>query len=509
MKEILRIRDQERFYSVSILSKHFVLSNWDDDEIDEVDLFNILEDHSHFTSHLINHIFFYYHLINHVIYTSSHQSRHLQTHLISYVIYISSHQLHLLLLSSHQSRHLHIISSITSSSNSSHQLRLQTHLINHLIYNSLHQFSHTMKIDKMKKSNVLKKWELENEEDDSDHSKTWKLFDIFSTSLMFFICDASSLEFINKTYSSRYVYLSNYWLERIVKFDLVASFRSNRWLEDFKHKEHIQSTRQSKESTYYIKNAHDRLCYAVVDECYQLHEFEDAIQELAMIKWEIELSNANKKVKEENLVMHSRVKPTSVSMSISSSDSMSISSSDSTSIFKSVSKSISTSISAQIFTFTTISAHMSAQTLSQTYSTSSTQLFVFVINKNSNLKRRIIDENLNSRISVKRTRIEDKKRNDIDVILMLISEDENKKSESAQELEDTRLMCEFLYEIARNQKKILIDLDQQYKEIIEVKKYIILKKKCRKIFESISFMIRTFLESYSNERKMFKAFKDS
>ncbi len=429
----------------------------------------------------------------------------------SFTFYISSHQSHLLLLSSHQSRHLHltssitssstIISSITSSSNSSHQLRLQTHLINHLIYNSLHQFSHTMKIDKMKKSNVFKKWELENEEDDSDHSKTWKLFDTFSTSLTSFICDASSLEFINKTYSSRYVYLSNYWLERIVRFDLVASFRSNQWLEDFKHKEHIQSTRQSKESTYYIKNAHDRLCYAVVDECYQLHEFEDAIQKLAMIKREIKLSNTSKKVKEENLVMHSKVKSTSVSMSISSSDS--------TSISKSVSKSISTSISAQISTFTTISAHMPAQTFSQTYSTSSIQLFVSAINKNSNLKRRIVDENLNSRISVKRTRIEDKKRNDIDVILMLISEDENKKSKSAQELEDTRLMCEFLYEIARNQRKILVDLDQQYKKVIEVKKYIILKKKCREIFESISFMIRTFLESYSNGRKMFKAFKGS
>ena len=100
MKEILRIRNQERFYSVSILSKHFVLSNWDDDEIDEVDLFDTLEDHSHFTSHLINHIFFYYHLINHVIYISphqshllllsSHQSRHLQTHLISYVFKLIS-----------------------------------------------------------------------------------------------------------------------------------------------------------------------------------------------------------------------------------------------------------------------------------------------------------------------------------------------------------------------------------------------------------------------------------
>lgn len=353
----------------------------------------------------------------------------------------------------------------------------------------------------MKKSNVFKKWEFENEEDDSDHLKTWKLFDIFLTSLTSFIYNASSLKFINKIYSFKYVYLSNYWLEKIVRFNLVASFRLNWWLEDFKHKEYIQSTRQSKESTYYIKNAHDRLCYAVVNECYQLHEFKDAIQKLAMIKWEIELLNASKKVKEENLVMHLKVKSISVSMLIFSSDS--------TSIFKSVSKLISTSISAQIFTFTMISAHMSAQTLSQTYSTSLIQLFISVINKNSNLKRRIIDENLYSRISVKRTRIEDKKKNDIDVILMLISENENKKSESAQELKDTRLMCEFLYEIARNQRKILIDLDQQYKKIIRVKKYIILKEKCKEIFKSISFMIQIFLESYSNERKMFKAFKDS
>jgi len=220
-----------------------------------------------------------------------------------------------------------------------------------------------------------------------------------------------------------------------------------------------------------------------------------------MIKRGIGLPNASKKVEEGNLVMHPGVKPTSVSMPIPSSGS--------TSISKSVPKPISTSIPAQVPTFTTIPAHMPAQTPSQTYSTSSTQLSAPATNKNSNLKRRIIGENLNPRIPVKRTCIEGKEGDDIDVIPMLVSEDENKEPEPAQELEDTRLMCEFLYETARNQGKILVDLGQQYKEVIGVKEYTILKKKCREISESTSSMIRTFLESYPNGRKMFKASKGS
>lgn len=353
----------------------------------------------------------------------------------------------------------------------------------------------------MKEPNVLKKWELGDGEGDPDHPETWKLFDIFSTSLAPFICDASSLGSINKTYPPRYVYLSDYWLGRIVGSDLVAGSRPDRWPGDFKHKGHIQPTRQPKGSAYYTKDAHGRLCYAVVGGCYQLHGFEGAIQGLAMIKRGTGLPNASKKVEEGNLVMHPGVKPTSVPMPIPSSGS--------TSISKPVPKPVSTSIPAQVPTFTTIPAHMPAQTPSQTYSTSSTQLSAPATNKNSNLKRRIIGENLNPRIPVKRTRIEGKEGDDIDVIPMLVSEDENKEPEPAQELEDTRLMCEFLYETARNQGKILVDLGQQYKEVIGVKEYTILKKKCREISESTSSMIRTFLESYPNGRKMFKASKGS
>jgi hypothetical protein len=174
--------------------------------------------------------------------------------------------------------------------------------------------------------------------------------------------------------------------------------------------------------------------------------------------------NASKKMKTENLVINSEIKVTQVSISVSIA----------------ISTQVSISISIQILTS--------------------------IFNQISNIKRRIIeDENSNLEISAKKTYTEDKK-NDIDIILMLNFEDE-KKSKS-QKLKDIRLVCEFLYEIVRNQGKILVDLDQQYKKLMRAKKYDILKKKCQEISESTSSMIRCFLSFYSDERKMFKAVKN-
>jgi hypothetical protein len=189
------------------------------------------------------------------------------------------------------------------------------------------------------------------------------------------------------------------------------------------------------------------------------------------------LLNASKKMKTENLVINSEIKVTQVSIATS------------TSVSIAISTSVSTAISTSVF----ISI--------------STQILTSIFNQISNIKRRIIEnENSNFEISAKKTRTEDKK-NDIDIIFMLNFEDEKKPK--SKKLKDIRLVCEFLYEIARNQEKILVDLDQQYKGLMRAKEYGILKEKCQEISESTSSMIRCFLSFYPDERKMFKAVKDS
>jgi hypothetical protein len=214
-----------------------------------------------------------------------------------------------------------------------------------------------------------------------------------------------------------------------------------------------------------------------VKECYQLHEFENVLQELRVTKREILMSlfNASKKMKTENLIINSEIKVIQVSII------------KVTQVFIATSTSVSISVHTQIFA----------------------QILTSILDQISNLKRRIIkDESSNFKISVKKTRNEDKKKNDINIIFMLSFEDEKKSKSKSQKLKDIRLVCEFLYEIVRNQEKILVDLDQQYKRLMRAKKYGILKKKCQEISESTSSMIQCFLSFYSDERKMFKIIKD-
>jgi hypothetical protein len=320
-----------------------------------------------------------------------------------------------------------------------------------------------------KEPKVFKRWVDGDGEGDPDHSETWKLFDMFPTSSSPFLCDASSLGSINKTYPPRYVYLSDHWVGRVVESDLVAGSRQDRWPGDFKHKGHIQSSRQPKGSAYYVKDAHNNLCYAIAGGCYQLHGFEGVLQGLRVTKREnpMPLPNAGKKMKIGDLVINPGTKVTRVS----------------TPVPTSVPTSVPTQISAPIPTPTP--------------------------NQTPNLKRRIIeDEDSNPEISVKKARTEGKEENDIDIIPMLLSEDEKEPEPKSRELEDTRLVCEFLYETARNQGKILVGLGQQYKGLMGAKEYAILKEKCKEISESTSSMIRCFLSSYPDGRKMFKAAKD-
>ncbi len=86
---------------------------------------------------------------------------------------------------------------------------------------------------------------------------------------------------------------------------------------------------------------------------------------------------------------------------------------------------------------------------------------------------------------------------------------DGEKEPRKKELEDTRLLCGFLNETARSQGKILVGIGQKYKGLIGAKEYDLLKEKCKEISKSTSSVVRSFLSSYSDERKIFKVDKDS
>ena len=320
------------------------------------------------------------------------------------------------------------------------------------------------KVPKGQELKIFKKWEIGDGEGDPDHPETWKLFDIFSTSTNPFVCDASSLGTINKTYSPRYVYLSDRWLGRVIESNLVAGSRPDRWPKDFKHKGHIQSGRVPKGMAYYMKDNQDRLRYAIAEGCHQLHGYEGVIRGLKVTRKRN--PNAGKKIEEGDLVESSEIKSTSVPTVVPPT---------------SVPSSVPTSVHSSMFPPVPTS-----------------------------LKRRIRgNEDSNPRNSPKNARTKGLEE-DFDIIPVLSSEDEGPElNPESRELKDTRLLCEFLFEVARNQGEILVGMGQRYKELLGAEDYSTLKERCKGISESTTAMVGCFLSSYPEGRKMFKASKGS
>lgn len=345
----------------------------------------------------------------------------------------------------------------------------------------------------MKKSEIFKKWKNENEEGNSNHSKNWKLFNVNSADVSQFTCDVSSLETVNQTYSSRYVYLSNYWVEKIVEFNLIATFRKDRWSGNFKHKGHIQTDRKSKNYAFYVHDINKKLCYAIVDECYQLHEFEDVLQNLMMIQTAMSL-NANKHFEIGKLIKITSKLNQLLTQKLAQ-------------LFAQNLIKIPTFVKILVQDFKAIQV-IKRTLLSNSFFNLLQDLNIQKARLNEKRKR-IAEENSNIE-NFKKIRVDYKKKeSDIDIISMLSFEDEKESKSKTQKLEDIKLLCEFLYEIARNQGKILVDLDQQHKELMKAKEYAVVKEKCKKISKSTSAMIWCFLSFYSDERKMFKVAKDS
>jgi len=359
------------------------------------------------------------------------------------------------------------------------------------------------KVPKGQELKIFKKWEIGDGEGDPDHPETWKLFDIFSTSTNPFVCDASSLGTINKTYSPRYVYLSDRWLGRVIESNLVAGSRPDRWPKDFKHKGHIQSGRVPKGMAYYMKDNQDRLRYAIAEGCHQLHGYEGVIRGLKVTRKRN--PNAGKKIEEGDLVESSEIKSTSVPTvvpptSVSTSVPTVV---PSTSVPTSVPTVVpSTSVSTSVPTVvppTSVPSSVPTSVHSSMFPPVPTSL-----------KRRIRgNEDSNPRNSPKNARTKGLEE-DFDIIPVLSSEDEGPElNPESRELKDTRLLCEFLFEVARNQGEILVGMGQRYKELLGAEDYSTLKERCKGISESTTAMVGCFLSSYPEGRKMFKASKGS
>lgn len=243
-----------------------------------------------------------------------------------------------------------------------------------------------------------------------------------------------------------------------MKSGLVAASRKERWPEDFTHKGHIKTGRVPKESAYYLKDYHNDIRYAIAGGCFQLHGQEGLLQGLEVTKKTdpMPISNAGKKLNWGEVVKNSTHLATQSSKPPSTK-------------FSQLSK-LPTQTSAQtpiqIPTKPRVKAvpkQIPAQGTSQpTLPPAKVVDPVSVgINKPRSLKRGI-DKDGNMGIPTKKPRIEGKEDEDIDIIPMMDSEDE-KEPKATRELKDTRLICKFLYRIAKDQGQILVDLGNRYR----------------------------------------------
>jgi hypothetical protein len=143
-------------------------------------------------------------------------------------------------------------------------------------------------------------------------------------------------------------------------------------------------------------------------------------------------------------------------------------------------------------------------------------------NLRNSKKRTVEDKNsdIENSNQAKKACIDDEEKNsDIDMISTISSEDEKNSKFKAEKLlinsrvlqehqkalKNTRLLCGFLYGTAKSQGKILVDVAQKYKGLIGTKEYAHLKEQCKETSESTSSVVRSYLSSYPDQRKIFKA----
>jgi len=90
------------------------------------------------------------------------------------------------------------------------------------------------------------------------------------------------LNFIKSTFSSENIYLSNWWVDRIIQSSLMTKRRCQYWFENFDLKEYVLVSWKNKKSSYKIENEKKVWWYIIATEWYQLHETKES--ELKIVK---------------------------------------------------------------------------------------------------------------------------------------------------------------------------------------------------------------------------------
>jgi len=105
--------------------------------------------------------------------------------------------------------------------------------------------------NKKNENKDLKSWKFNDESDLFIQTVLeWRLFDADES----YTLDSSLIE---STFSFRNIYLSNWWVERIIQSSLVIKQRCKYWSENFSFKRYVLIFQKNKETSYKIENKNE------------------------------------------------------------------------------------------------------------------------------------------------------------------------------------------------------------------------------------------------------------
>ncbi len=148
--------------------------------------------------------------------------------------------------------------------------------------------------NKKNENKDLKSWKFDDESDLFTQTVLeWRLFNADESYTL-------NSSWIESTFFLRNVYLSNWWVERIIWSSLVTKQRCKYWSEDFNFKKYVLIFWKNKETSYKIENKNEIWWYVIAIEWYQLHETEKS--SLKIVKNESWIANKKLVLDDKTLV---------------------------------------------------------------------------------------------------------------------------------------------------------------------------------------------------------------
>ena len=148
--------------------------------------------------------------------------------------------------------------------------------------------------NKKNENKDLKSWKFNDESDFFTQTVLkWRLFNADES----YILNSSLIE---STFFFRNIYLSNWWVEKIIQSSLMTKQRCKYWSENFNFKKYVLIFWKNKETSYKIENKNEVWWYVIIVKWYQLHETEKL--SLKIIKNESWIANKKLVLNNETLV---------------------------------------------------------------------------------------------------------------------------------------------------------------------------------------------------------------